>query len=221
MVKSMIAFPILLLAALGWMQERRRPMFALGSGEMTVEWTPGGEAILRLVAESERQLEQVRIFRPDGGNLIELGADTGVQHGVSGLEIELREPDLATLLANYAEGAYDIQALSVRGDLALGSARLSFDLPAAPRILHPRPGAVVHGSGLTVYWRGDGAADSYEVQLEQGDDDGLRIRLPPMQSSFRVPDRFLRPGTETSLEITAIGENGNRTVSEVLFMTHP
>jgi hypothetical protein len=62
---------------------------------------------------------------------------------------------------------------------------------------------------------------AYRVQLEQGESDGLAVNLPPEQDSFRVPDGFLARGTETQLEIAAIGPNGNHTVVEIAFTTQP
>ncbi len=221
MYKPMITALLLLLTAFGWMQEPRRQTTALGRGEMTLEWTPGEEAVVRIAAESEEPLERIRIFLPDDRELVDLHAQNGLRRGLSGLELELRESDLETLLEHYAEGRYEIRADTVSGRLAVGSARLSFDLPPSPLIVHPGPGEVVHGSNLTVLWMADHAAAAYEVELEQGDEDGLRVRLPPEQSSFQVPAGFLQPGVETSLDVVAIGANGNRTVSEVRFMTRP
>jgi len=221
MNKPLMIVPLLALSTLGWIQSRARPEVALGQSQMILEWAPGREAVVRVVAESDEQLERVQVFRPDGRELVDLDTHSGLNRGLSGMEIELRESDLRTLLGTYANGSYDIRATTARGNLALGSAKLSFDLPAAPRILLPKPGTLVEDSNLTVAWSGDRAAAGYEVELEQNDDDGLRVKLPPERSSFRVPDGFLRPGTETSLEIATIGKNGNRTVSEVRFFTRP
>ena len=176
--------------------------------------------MVRIAAESEEDLEHVRIFRPDGRELIELATRNG-GGGLAGLEVELREPDIARLLENFTGGCYDIQAATVDGRLARGQANLSLDLPAAPRVVHPRPGELVPASNLTVYWLPDPSAAVYELQLEQGEDDGLRVRLPPQRRSFEVPHEFLVPGTPTILEVTAIGSNGNRTVTEVAFTTRP
>lgn len=221
MFKPMITVSVLALTALGWMQDRRRPVVSLGDGRMTLEWTPGKEAVVRITAEDEEKLESIEVFRPDGRKLIELDARNHLKSGLSSLEIELRETDLDQLFASYAEGSYEIRAGTIGGNLALGRARLSFDLLPAPVIMQPLPGELVRASHLTVFWSAVANAAGYELELEQGENDGLRVRLPPAQSSFRVPPGFLAPGTETSLDVVAIGANGNRTVAEVLFMTSP
>jgi hypothetical protein len=176
---------------------------------------------VRIDAESEEELEGIRISRPDGRSLVDLEARNGAQHDLAGLVVELRESDLESLYEAYAEGIYDIRASTAGGSLAFGSAKLSFDLPAAPRILHPAPGALVRGTHLKVHWQADREAVGYEVQVEQGENDGLRVRLPAGTSSFLVPDGFLARESETSLEVAAIGANGNRTLSEVIFTTAP
>lgn len=222
MHKPMITVSLLGLTALGWMQDRRRPVVPLGAAEMIVEWTPGQEAVVRISAESEEELECVRILRPDGRKLVDLDAQSGVPGSLSSLEVELREPSLERLIEKYGEGRYGILADTIGGKQALGQASLSFDLPSAARIVHPRPGQLLQSSSLTVLWVAAGHdVAAYELQLEQDEDDGLRVRLPPERSSFRVPPGILAPGTETALEIVAIGANGNRTVAEVLFTTQP
>jgi len=218
MYKPILFVSLLTMTALGWEQGRPTAVVPLEGSKMILEWTPGKEAVVRITAENEKELERVRIFRPDGQELVELATESG---GLTGLELELREPDLVRLLENYANGPYTIHAAMVGGKLARGQANLSLDLPAAPRVVHPRRGEFVQASNLTVYWLPDRSAAGYELQLEQGEDDGLRVRLPPERSSFQVPRDFLLPGTRTTLEVTAIGANGNRTVAEVVFTTRP
>jgi hypothetical protein len=144
------------------------------------------------------------------------------RRGLSGLMIELRETSLQTLFENYAEGEYGIRATTVGGNVVAGRARLSFDLPAAPRIHYPPPGATgVTTSDLSVLWLADRSAASYFVQLEQGETDLLAVNLPAGRSSLRVPPGILARGVETRLEIAAIAPNGNRTAVETVFTTRP
>jgi hypothetical protein len=221
MSRTTIALSLLALIPLAWKQERRRPIVPLDEGTMILEHVVGGEAVVRIEAESEEELEHVRVLGPDGAAFLELGTRRGAELGLSGLVLELRETSLEALLASHAEGDYDIRATTVGGNLAVGKARLSFDLPAAPRVVYPPPGAFVPSSGLTVTWLADRSAAGYHVQLEQGESDGLAVKLPPGRNSFRVPDGFLARGTETLLEITALGPGGNRTVVEIAFTTLP
>jgi hypothetical protein len=224
MQKLLLTVPFLALGALGWTQVRHRPLVELGEAALLLEWTPGQEAVLRLVVECEHELERVQVLRPDGRELIALDARHCVPNGLRSVELELREPDLDRLLASYEEGEYRIAATTVGGSLALGGAELSHALPAAAHILHPVPGQLAHPTELVVVWAGDRNAAGYEVELEQEDGDDaneVKVKLPPEQSSLQVPGGFLAPATETTVEVATIGPNGNRTVSELVFVTPP
>lgn len=221
MKQSAIPLVLLALAAFGRTEDHPRPVLPLGSPEVTVEWMPGVEAVVRIAAESEDELGRFQVFSPDGRELIDLNARLLAQGGLSSVDLELREPSLEQLLENHVQGSYALRATTVHGSLALGEATLSFDLVAAPRIVHPRRGDSLPASTLTVVWLGDREAVGYEVQLEQGDDEGLRVKLPPEQCSFEVPFGLLAPGTETTVEVAAIAANGNRTIAESVFTTLP
>jgi hypothetical protein len=221
MFKSSLALGLLALSALGLLQDRRHPIVPLGQGTMQLESVAGGEAVIRIEAESEEQLERVDVRDPDGRLFLALDSSQASRRGLSGLVMELRETSLAEILASYSEGEYDFRATTVDGSVAVGKARLSFDLPATPRIVYPPAGALVPANGLTVMWLSDLNAIGYRLQLEQGENDGLAVNLPPGRNSFRVPDDFLPRGTEFQLELSAIGTNGNRTIVEVPFTTLP
>jgi hypothetical protein len=220
MVKTTLAIALVTLSSLGWMQERRRPAVPLKEGRMTIESMAGGEVVVRIEAESEEELQQVRIKRPGGESFLEL--QSGNERGLSGLMIELRETSLQSLLASYTEGDYGIRATNVSGVPVVGSAHLSFDLPAAPRLYYPPSGATgVDASSLNVTWLADRRTESYFVQLEQGETDLLAVNLPASRNSLRVPPGILARGVETRLEIAAIAPNGNRTAVETVFTTQP
>lgn len=178
------------------------------------------EAVLRVEAESEEVLDHVQVTKPSGERLFALQASSGTERGLSSFKIELQEGSLAGILATFTEGDYQIHGQTVRGLLAHGSAELSLALPGAPRLVYPYSGAVnVPTSRLVVRWVAERGVSGYRIQLEQGENDGLVVQLPPGQDSLQVPDGFLMRGTETQLEIAAIGPNGNRTVAEVVFTT--
>lgn len=220
MLKSILALSFLTVATVGWLQDKR-PVVPLDVGTLIIESVVGGEAVLKIEAESEEQLENVRVRAPDGRGFLELARGGADQRGVSGLIMELREGSLADLREHHPEGEYEIRADRVDGSIAVGRARLSFELPQAPRLLYPRPNAIVPRRGLTVLWNSDPEAVGYRLQLEQNETDGLVANLPPGRSSFRVPDGVLTAGVETHLELAAIGANGNRTMVELIFTARP
>jgi hypothetical protein len=215
-----VAITMLALTASGLQRQGPRSTYPLKEERMILEHNVTlGEAVVRIEAESEEELDRIQVDRPNGERLFLLEAPDGRARGLSGFEIELQETTLASIVASYAEGTYDIRARTASGQLARGSANLSLELPRAPRLIYPYEGALVPSSKLVVYWHADPSVGSYRLQLEQGESDGLAIQLPPGKSSLQIPDGFLMRGTETQLELAAIGPTGNRTVVEVRFTT--
>ena len=134
--------------------------------------------------------------------------------------LESRETTLQPLFDIYPEGTYTLRARSMDGRPVLGRAKFSHQLPAAPQILFPQEGdADVPVTGLQVRWNADPSAARFRVVLEQGDNDGLQVELPAGTTSMVVPDGVLRSGTETLVEVGAVGANGNCTLVEVSFQT--
>ncbi len=231
MLKITVAASMLALTSLGlqWDGPSRPPQpavpqqgdQALKEERMILEYNATlDEAVLRVEAESEEVLDHVQVIKPGGERLFALQTSSSSQRGLSSFKIELQEGSLDSILAANVEGAYQIRGQTVHGRLAHGSAELSLALPAAPRLVYPYSGAVnVPTSRLVVRWVPERGVSGYRIQLEQGENDGLVIQLPPGQDSMQVPDGFLMRGTETQLEIAAIGPNGNRTVAEVVFTT--
>jgi len=221
MYKAVLSVSLLVLA-LGTSasnQSHRRPAVALGEGRMTLEYTAGEGAVVRIEAESEVELQDVHVFRPDGELFLELSGRAG---GLSGISVEQRVSEFDSLLRDYPYGDYEIRATTTDGRRALGTVHFSFELPAAPRIVSPAPDAVgVATSDLVLSWSPARGAVNYRLELEQDENDGLTVALPPGQRSFRVPDGFLARGTETRFEVAAIGANGNSSLSEITFTTRP
>lgn len=197
------------------------PAEALKEERAFIEYTPQhGEAVVVFEAESEVGLQRVEVRSPHGASALSLRATSVGGRSISGFVVETTEAPLPDVLAAYAEGRYDIIALTHGGHAAVGSALLVHALLDQPVITYPAAGArAVPTSGLTVTWAADPLASGYTVILEQDDNDGLTIELPPGSSSLAVPEGFLQSATETLLEVSVIGPNGNRTVTEVPFTT--
>ena len=113
-----------------------------------------------------------------------------------------------------------MRARTENGLPAIGGAVLAHDLLDEPQAIYPFEGAInVPINGLTLKWKNDPEALGYTVILEQDDNDGLAIEMPAGSSSLDVPDGFLKAGTETFFEISALGPSGNRTILETQFTT--
>lgn len=64
--------------------------------------------------------------------------------------------------------------------------------------------------------------DAEAIRLEVEDEEeevALKVDLPGDATSFGLPNDWLQPGTEYVLDIKAIAEDGNQTVTDLRFTT--
>lgn len=223
MDKATLAFLAFGLAALGSERpfQEARPTLRLKEERMIIEYTAtANEAVILVEGESETALESVEVRMPGGHTMLELRAPIGNDSAFSGFSLETQEATVEELIAHYGEGDYDLRARAMGGEPVQGHASLSHELLPPPVVLYPYPGAVgIPAADLKIYWIPDPAAEAYTVSLEQGENDGLTVRLPAGSKSLYVPRGILLPHTETQLEIGATGPNGNRTLVEIEFRT--
>ena len=221
MYRSTITLAVLALAASGQQQQLDRPILRLQEEQMILEYTATEDvAVVIVEAQAGVGLDRVEIRDPSGVPVFELLAPGRQGLSLQGFLVETRESGIASLYATYDEGVYQLRARAVDGRPVLGSAVFSHELPAPPVVVFPSEGATdVPTKDLRVAWDPDPQAQGYRVVLEQDENDGLTVVLPEGSGSFQVPDGFLAPGTETLLEVGAIGSNGNCTLVEVTFTT--
>jgi len=129
------------------------------------------------------------------------------------------------------EGTYTFAGRTVDGENQTGETEFSHDLPAGPEITLP----VVSGEECTanvaipvvVTWNevtetidGDPIdIAAYEVIVE-GDELKIDVLMPAdAGTTLTVPAEALEPGTEYDVEVLAIAENGNQTITEACFVT--
>jgi hypothetical protein len=221
MLKTMSAISVLLFAAVGPQPEHPGQPAAPLQTRFWLEQNPGQEVVLKIAAESEDELIGLQIIGPDGRKLTQCDARGGGATGLSSLELEFREFSLPGLLSTWIPGTYALRAVTIDGALATGMAHFEAELPSATNILEPQSGALVSPSDLTVRWTPESQASGYEVRIDQDDEEGLVIKLPPQQHSLQLPAGCLAPEKETVVEVAVIGANGNCTLTEVQFTTLP
>jgi hypothetical protein len=241
MFRTTIPLTLLALALGGVTQESRRPAapkpersrpapapaqedaaeLGLKEERMIIEYSAAAqEAVVLIEAESEEALASVSVLGPGDASVLELlGAGEGKSLALSGFVVESRELAPQDLFALYPEGAYDMRARSTGGRLLLGNAQLSHRLLAEPALLYPPDGATNVPPDLTVGWISDPLAIGYQVVLEQGENDGLVVKLPAGSSSLQVPPGVLAPGKASHVEVGAIEASGNLTLVESYFTT--
>ncbi|MBL8858348.1 MAG: hypothetical protein JNL28_07595 [Planctomycetes bacterium] len=179
-----------------------------------------GTAAIFAEADCDQKLQQIVVRDPSGADVFKswVAGERGL--GLQGFKFETSEGTAAEVLANYPEGNYLIQARTTTTSGALGTAYLSHRILRPVTITYPLNGAVnVPSTGLVLTWTPTADAAGYQIILEQGDSDGLKIDMPPGCHSLTVPDGFLRSRTHTTFEVMAEAQNGNRTAIEVEFTT--
>jgi hypothetical protein len=222
MYKAMIVGAVMALGLTGWRDESYDvASVALKEEAMVITYNEAmDEAAIAVEAESEQPLDRVDVRDPHGASTVALRAAGGEGLALSGFQVETRESTAAELFATYPEGVYDMRARVVDGRSARGAAVLSHQLLRAPVMVYPLEGARnVPTEHLRVRWIANPHAVGYRLSLEQGENDGLTVVLPPGKDSFEVPDGVLAPATPTHLEVAAIAANRNRTLVEVSFTT--
>jgi hypothetical protein len=178
---------------------------------------------------------------PDGRKLLRIKGQSGLAAlGLTELFFETNEPENAevpidSLLEMMPEGEYELEGRSVDGIRMTGAAVLTHAIPEGPQILSPADEAMVSPDRLVVRWSPVTHSLSgtpvtiaaYQVIVEKDAPPhpnafahiALSVHLPPSITSVTVPREFLEPGTSYKLEVFAIEESGNQTLSSITFET--
>src|SRR5687768_10552668 len=136
------------------------------------------------------------------------------------------------MLAKLPEGDYTISGPAQENGKSpgrtSGTALLTHDIPAGPKLLSPAEGATVPIRGVVARWQpvsrtitGDPVKIiAYQLIIEKDVEPhphmigklGLSIYVPRSVTSIPVPDGFLRPRTAYKWEVLAIERSGNQTL---------
>ena len=185
---------------------------------------------------------------PDGRELL-LPTTSGpmADLGINQFFFESREPpndeySIEDLKADFPEGEYRLSGIDFEGRRRVATATFTHAIPKPPDITEPRlleeeqaESNVLPRSGVTVRWDPvtetiDGepvTITGYEVivtQVQHRDPDGLSrpeydVHVPPDTGALPVAEGFLRPRTVYELEVLALEESGNQTISVGFFAT--
>ncbi len=125
------------------------------------------------------------------------------------------------MLGSIPPGEYEFFGRTVEGDRLRGTAELSHALPPAP-VFTPVDGDVIAATGVVIEWEAIAGLDGYELIVFSETGGGeLFVELDGDATSFPIPDEFMEPGAEYKVEVLAIAENGNKTITEHVFTTMP
>ena len=182
-----------------------------------------GDAGLQLAADAE-DWKRFKLLDTKGKLLLDVHARGRLRRpfGLSELFLEASEPPFTkvpfrTFMKRFPKGKYRFRGVASNGRRLVGSDRLSFVVPAAPKVTFPTKGALVDPGGFKVTWepvtRPAGVKIvTYQVIVNQGDRE-LSMYLPPGATSATIPGEFLEPVTKTGGEVLAREKSGNQTIT--------
>ncbi len=179
------------------------------------------DAQVAIVIDAGMGLDEVNVVNPDGRTTLSLTSATTPNLGQTKIEIETPEPSLEEAEAAYPEGTYQFSGKTVDGGDITGEATLSHEIPSPPVITSPPDGSNnLPINGQTLSWNPVPGAAGYAIEFDQENlQIALKADLLSDKTSFNIPSDYLLPDQDYVSDVAAIGENGNRTISEVRFHT--
>jgi hypothetical protein len=213
----------------------------IATAKLIVEYNATDQDIGVHGAFDDQGWSKLCVFAPDGRPVLAVTPESQLRDlTMAGIFFESREPPIdefsfEDLRARFPEGQYKVRGLSFDGKLLVGSATFTHDVPAAPTVTVPADGAVVDPNDVTVEWDDvtetvDGEPvniTGYEVIVTKEnhvDPHGFSqpiydVHVGPDRNSLSVPAEFFDPDNEYELEVLALEESGNQTISVSFFTT--
>jgi len=207
-----------------------------------------GDAGLQIFLDGD-PWKRARVKGPSGRTVFSVSNHGKLRKlGSTELFMESNEPNfveeqsLPEILEFLPEGEYEFDGRTIDNEKLEGTATLTHDLPCGPAILSPAEGAMLAPNmGVIISWAlvvnkintetDEGDCDftdfditiiGYEVIVENESTDPLEtfsIKLPAGATGVTVPAEFIVPESDYKIEILAIEESGNQTISESVFFT--
>jgi hypothetical protein len=185
--------------------------------------------------------KQVMVIKPQG----QLKDLTMAQFFFESREPPNDEYSIADLLMDFPEGDYEVRGISFDGTILVGTAYFTHNIPEEPTITSPVlvedeedvEDAVVSINNMVVRWEPVTRTISgepititgYEVIITNENPDTedphgfsrpiFDVHVPPTRNSLSVPVEFLESDTVYELEVLALEESGNQTISLGFFKT--
>jgi hypothetical protein len=239
--RSMLLLPVFLVAVVAlvlgafapklWAHGKKETI-ELDEAEVFIEWnSTDGDLGIQFFWDSIG-FTRMTVRNTSGKKVLDVKTSKNVrEQGLTEGFFESVEPDpedlsMEDFLARFPDGEYRFLGRSIEGGWLVGEAEFTHTLPAPPENLSPSEDDVVSHMGFTASFdpvtedtEGDPLdIEYYEVVVEKEDDEPIlqvfSVILPPTQTSVDVPAQFLEPDTEYKLEVIAVEESGNKTITE-------
>ena len=172
----------------------------------------------------------ISVEDPNGKKMLDV-VNHGVLkgYGLTELFSESSEPPfdefpLEDFLKLFPAGDYTFEGVTIDGVKMLSTVTLTHDFPDGPEVISPVEDSTVPADGLTLEWVPVETPIGINVVTYQvlviSEDDPTKVLsafVPAAVNSFDVPAEFLTVAGAYKVEVLAIEESGNQTLSEVAF----
>ena len=197
------------------------PTIPFDEVSMTIEVNATAvDAGVILFSDTEERLHRIKIQDPSGNVVYQMTSSDAAGLGLTEISSETAEPDITTAFVAYPEGDYTFTGETFDGTLVTGVANLSHSVPDAPEIEEPEDGERLSLKDVKIKWELDEDVDHYWIELEQEEPPvNFTIQLQPGIHKFKIPSQVLQKHSVYHLGVGAVGDNGNATVSQVVFET--
>jgi len=218
-----------------------RKRVTIATAKLIIEYNATDDDIGVHGAFDDHGWSELCVYAPDGTQVLAVKPKAQLKDlTMAGIFFESREPpstefSFEDLKAQFPEGRYKVRGITFEGKGLVGAATFTHDVPAPPTVTSPLEGAVIPTSGLVIAWDDvtetvDGESltiSGYEViitKVNHDDPHGFSkpvydVHVPPDRNTLAVPTEFLELGTEYELEVLALEESGNQTITVSFFTT--
>lgn len=203
-----------------WEENRGRFRVEFADLAIFLEFNSTDDDLGVQVALDAEGWDRVRATDPDGRRVLEFVAKRQFGDlGLTELRFESAEPSPAEVLGAIPPGDYLFTGRTVEGFRLEGVAELSHDLLGAP-VFTPDDGDIVDPASTVIEWDPVPGAVEYEI-IVVNEDSGheLTATLDEDATELPIPAAFMEPDSEYKVEVLAIAENGNKTITEHVFGT--
>lgn len=139
---------------------------------------------------------------------------------------------LSELFAAFPQGQYTFSGIH-KGMAIERQDRLTYHIPAGPKVVAPEKGTILPPDGVTIKWKpvtgpilpylGPVTVTGYHVIVEENTGEEVAPELDAdvqaSTTSLKVPPQFLKPATQYLFEVLSSETSGNQTITEGFFCT--
>jgi hypothetical protein len=213
----------------------------IATAKLIIEYNSTDDDIGVHGAFDDHGWSELCVYDPSGKQVLAVKPQAQLKDlTMAGIFFESREPpadefSFEDLKAKFPEGQYQVRGITFEGKALTGSATFTHDVPAPSTITSPLEDAVVSTTDLVIEWEdvtetvdgGPITITAYQVivtKVDHTDPHGFSqpifdVHVPPDRNALTVPVEFLEPGTEYELEVLALEESGNQTITVSFFTT--